>query len=93
MGLNVPRHLLPWMFPRALVMLGSSGSAAGRVLMVLYFVPILSYWVFCVLWSECWDAIMSDRNVASIREDSIGLKVLRAGSSSCLRAEVIGCGS
>jgi hypothetical protein len=41
--MDVPRHRFPCMLPKALIMLGSSGSAAGRTLMVLYFVPILSY--------------------------------------------------
>lgn len=36
------------MFPNAFMQLGSSGSAAGSVLMLLYLVPILSYCVFCV---------------------------------------------
>jgi hypothetical protein len=46
---QVPRQRFPWMVPRALVMLGASGSTAGRTLMLLYFVPMASYWVVCVL--------------------------------------------
>jgi hypothetical protein len=48
-GDDGPRQRFPSIFPSALIMLGFSGSTAGRVLMVLYFVPMALYWVVWVL--------------------------------------------
>jgi hypothetical protein len=42
-GDDGPRQRFPSIFPSALIMLGFSGSTAGRVLMVLYFVPMALY--------------------------------------------------
>jgi len=56
MVVDAPRHLAPFMSPNAFKMLPSSGSVAGKTLILLYLVPILSYWVFCVL-PICSDAI------------------------------------
>jgi hypothetical protein len=46
---DLPRQRFPRMSPSALVMLEASGSTAGRTLMLLYFVPMASYWVVWVL--------------------------------------------
>ena len=46
---GAPRHLAPLMSPSAAMTEGLSGCTAGRSAMEAYFVPILSYCVFCVL--------------------------------------------
>jgi hypothetical protein len=54
------RHRFPLTSPSALSKLGRSGSVAGRILMSLYFAPMVLYWVVrvdmvvvCMSRSQC----------------------------------------